>query len=105
MWPNARISVMGAVQAAHVLSTVKQSQRARRGESPMSQAEVAAFQAPTLQKYEQEGSPYYSTARLWDDGIIDPRDTRSVLAFCLRACGTEREPPLSGGGTFGVFRM
>ena len=74
MWPNARISVMGGAQAARVLSTV-------RGE--LSDAEREQFEAPIVERYEREGSPYYSTARLWDDGVIDPRDTRRVLALGL----------------------
>jgi 3-methylcrotonyl-CoA carboxylase beta subunit len=92
MWPNARISVMGGAQAARVLSTV-------RGE--MDEAAREAFEAPILETYEREGNPYYSTARLWDDGIIDPLDTRRVLALGLAAaaCGPVPET------TFGVFRM
>jgi acetyl-CoA carboxylase carboxyltransferase component len=92
MWPNARISVMGGAQAARVLSTV-------RGD--MDEPAREAFEAPILETYEREGSPYYSTARLWDDGIIDPRDTRRVLALGLAAaaCGPVPET------TFGVFRM
>ncbi|MBV8725400.1 MAG: methylcrotonoyl-CoA carboxylase [Candidatus Eremiobacteraeota bacterium] len=92
MWPNARISVMGGPQAASVLSTVK-------GE--MSAEEKAAFEAPILEKYEREGSPYYSTARLWDDGIIDPLDTRRVIAIGLDAAAHAPQPRT----TFGVFRM
>ena len=76
MWPNARISVMGGRQAARVLSTV-------RGE--MSDDERDAFEAPIIEDYEREGSPWYSTARLWDDGVIDPRDTRKLLALGLAA--------------------
>ena len=82
MWPNARISVMGGEQAASVLTQVKQEQRARQGK-PMSAEEVEALRAPILAKYEEEGSPYYSTARLWDDGIIPPADTRTVLGLGL----------------------
>jgi acetyl-CoA carboxylase carboxyltransferase component len=92
MWPNARISVMGGPQAAGVLSTVK---------GQMSPEEKAAFEAPILEKYEREGSPYYSTARLWDDGIIDPIDTRHVLALGLDAA---LRAPLPRTG-FGIFRM
>ena len=76
MWPNSRISVMGGPQAADVLATVKQDQRAREGLSPMNDKELDDFRQPILDKYETEGSPYYSTARLWDDGIIDPRTPR-----------------------------
>ena len=85
MWPNSRISVMGGPQAADVLTTVKQDQRAREGLPPMEGLELDGFRKPILDKYETEGSPYYSTARLWDDGIIDPRDTRDVLGLCLAA--------------------
>jgi acetyl-CoA carboxylase carboxyltransferase component len=92
MWPNARISVMGGPQAASVLSTVK-------GE--MTPQEKAAFEAPILEKYEREGNPYYSTARLWDDGIIDPLDTRRVLAIGLDAAANAPQPPTR----FGIFRM
>jgi len=101
-WPNSRIGVMGGPQAAGVLSTVKNDQLAREGKPPMTEAELAAFQKPTLDKYEEEGSPYYATARLWDDGIIDPRDTRTVLGQCLQAIAQKQEKPKS---TFGVFRM
>lgn len=85
MWPNARISVMGGEQAAGVLATVKQDQLAGKGESPMTSEEFAQFKLPTLEKYEHEGSAYYSTARLWDDGIIDPVETRTVLGLGIAA--------------------
>tara|TARA_B110000444_G_scaffold243279_1_gene261526 strand:- start:26355 stop:28043 length:1689 start_codon:yes stop_codon:yes gene_type:complete len=101
MWPNSRISVMGGPQAADVLTTVKQDQRAREGMKPMEGEELQAFRKPILDKYETEGSPYYSTARLWDDGIIDPRDTRDILGLCL---ATARNAPLPDE-RFGVFRM
>ncbi|MDA8546127.1 hypothetical protein N9K60_05020 [Candidatus Poseidoniales archaeon] len=101
MWPNGRISVMGGPQAADVLTTVKQDQRAREGLSPMVGEELSQFRQPILDKYETEGSPYYSTARLWDDGIIDPRDTRDILGLCLAAA---RNAPLPDD-RFGVFRM
>ena len=101
MWPNSRISVMGGPQAADVLTTVKQDQRAREGLSPMVGEELSMFRQPILDKYETEGSPYYSTARLWDDGIIDPRDTRDILGLCLAAA---RNAPLPDD-RFGVFRM
>ncbi|MFN8180042.1 MAG: carboxyl transferase domain-containing protein [bacterium] len=100
MWPNARISVMGGEQAASVLRTVKAQQLAEKGQS-MSEEEGREFMRPTLEKYEREGSPYYSTARLWDDGIIDPRRTRDVLALALSA--TMNAP--IGSSTFGVYRM
>ena len=100
MWPNARISVMGGEQAASVLSQVKQEQRARQGK-PMSEQEVEAVRAPILAKYEEEGSPYYSTARLWDDGIIEPAETRTVLALGISAALNAPIPETR----FGVFRM
>src|SRR3712207_4280502 len=79
MWPNARISVMGGQQAANVLLTVRLDNLRAQGRD-MTAEEQDAFMAPTLATYEHEGSPYFSTARLWDDGIIDPADTRMVLA-------------------------
>jgi acetyl-CoA carboxylase carboxyltransferase component len=100
MWPNARISVMGGEQAASVLAQVKRDQLEREGGS-MSDEEEAAFKAPTLEKYEREGSPYYSSARLWDDGVIPPRDTRSALALGLSAALNAPIPE----SRFGVFRM
>jgi 3-methylcrotonyl-CoA carboxylase beta subunit len=100
MWPNARISVMGGEQAASVLAQVKQEQLERAGKS-MSAAEVEAFKAPILTKYEQEGSPYYSSARLWDDGVIPPSETRDVLALGISAALNAPIPE----PRFGVFRM
>ncbi len=100
MWPNARISVMGGEQAAGVLTTVKRDQLARGGTS-FSADDDAAIREPILKKYEEEGSPYYSTARLWDDGILDPLDTRTVLALGLSAAANAPVPPAK----FGVFRM
>jgi acetyl-CoA carboxylase carboxyltransferase component len=99
MWPNARISVMGGEQAASTLLTVR-TDAAGEG-PPMSAAEQAAFKAPILAQFEEEGSPYYATARLWDDGIIDPADTRDVLALGLAAA---RYAPAQTT-TFGLFRM
>ena len=101
MWPNSRISVMGGEQAANVLLTVKQDQLARRHQPLMTPAEQEEFKRPTLEKYEREGSPYYSTARLWDDGILDPAETRRVLGLALSAC--LNAPPVET--RFGVFRM
>ena len=92
MWPNARISVMGGEQAASVLATV-------RGE--MTPEEEEAFKAPIRDQYEQQGNPYYSTARLWDDGVIDPADTRTVLGLALSVVGNAPVEPVS----YGVFRM
>ncbi|HSH21567.1 MAG TPA: carboxyl transferase domain-containing protein, partial [Candidatus Caenarcaniphilales bacterium] len=83
MWPNARISVMGGQQAARVLSTVREA--SLPGGRWSSEAEQAAFEAPILEKYDHEGSPYHSTARLWDDGVIDPVQTREVLALAISA--------------------
>jgi 3-methylcrotonyl-CoA carboxylase beta subunit/propionyl-CoA carboxylase len=100
MWPNARISVMGAEQAAGVLTTVKREQLARDGK-PLPQAEEDAIRQPILEKYELEGSPYYSTARLWDDGILDPAQTRPALALGLSMA---YNAPITDA-RFGVFRM
>ena len=100
MWPNARISVMGGEQAADVLATVKDDQLARAGKS-WTADERAAFRQPTLDKYEAEGNPYYATARLWDDGIIDPKDTRTVLGLSLSAAYNAPIPDWKPG----VFRM
>jgi acetyl-CoA carboxylase carboxyltransferase component len=100
MWPNARISVMGGEQAASVLATVKRDQMARESRS-MSADEEAAIRTPILEKYEHEGSPYYSTARIWDDGIIDPVQTRDALGLALSAA---RHAPVAEP-RFGVFRM
>jgi propionyl-CoA carboxylase len=100
MWPNARISVMGGEQAASVLAQVKQDQLERQGKA-MSGAEADAFKAPILAKYEEEGSPYYSSARLWDDGVIAPHDTRTVLALGLSAALNAPIPETR----FGIFRM
>jgi acetyl-CoA carboxylase carboxyltransferase component len=101
MWPNARISVMGGPQAAAVLSTVKQDQLARAEKPVMSEAEIAQFERPTREKYEVEGNPYYSTARLWDDGILDPGETRTALALAISAAFNAPVPETE----FGVFRM
>jgi 3-methylcrotonyl-CoA carboxylase beta subunit/propionyl-CoA carboxylase len=100
MWPNARISVMGGEQAAGVLTTVKRDQLAREGKT-LEPEEERAIRDPILEKYEQEGSPYYSTARLWDDGILDPADTRAALALGISAAYNAAIPP----ARFGVFRM
>ncbi len=100
MWPNARISVMGGEQAASVLATVRRDGIERKGET-WSADDEEAFKAPIRDLYEREGSPYYSTARLWDDGIIDPADTRRVLGLSLSA---SLNAPFGERG-FGVFRM
>jgi 3-methylcrotonyl-CoA carboxylase beta subunit len=100
MWPNARISVMGGEQAATVLATVKRDQRAREGK-PLTETEETAIRQPIIDKYETEGSPYYSTARLWDDGILDPLQTRDALALGISAAYNATIPP----ARYGVFRM
>ena len=100
MWPNARISVMGGEQAASVLVTVKRDQLAREGKT-LSDSEEQAIRQPILEKYEIEGSPYYSTARLWDDGILDPAQTREALALGVSAAFNAPIPPPK----YGVFRM
>jgi 3-methylcrotonyl-CoA carboxylase beta subunit len=99
-WPNARISVMGGEQAASVLATVRRDQLEARGEDWPAEAEQR-FKQPVLDQYEEQGSPYYATARLWDDGIIDPLDTRRVLGLALSAAANE---PL-GDIRYGIFRM
>ena len=100
MWPNARISVMGGEQAASVLATVKTDQLAARGEQ-WSEAEIEEFKEPIREKYESEGSAYFSTARIWDDGIIHPQDTRRVLSLALSVSGLS---PLADS-SYGIFRM
>ena len=100
MWPNARISVMGGDQAAAVLSTIRRDQLAANGEEWSAQEEED-FKAPVRERYEAQGNAYYSTARLWDDGIIDPLDTRTVLALALSVCANAPLPPIA----YGVFRM
>ncbi len=100
MWPNARISVMGGEQAASVLATVRREQAEARGEQWPAEAEER-FKQPIREQYERQGNPYYSTARLWDDGVIDPADTRTVLGLALSACANA---PLEPAG-YGVFRM
>ena len=101
MWPNARISVMGGDQAAGVLSTVRQSALAAKGKKEMTAEEVAEFEQPIKDKYEKEGSAYYSSARLWDDGIIAPEDTRKVLGYGLQVSLNKKIEK----SHFGVFRM
>jgi len=100
MWPNARISVMGGEQAASVLATVKRDGIEAKG-GQWSAEEEAAFKAPIRAQYEHQGHPYYATARLWDDGVIDPADTRRVLALGLSAALNAPIPEPK----FGVFRM
>jgi 3-methylcrotonyl-CoA carboxylase beta subunit len=99
-WPNARISVMGGEQAASVLATVRRDQYDARGEE-WSVEDEEAFKAPIRDQYEYQGNPYYATARLWDDGVIDPLDTRDALGLGLSACANA---PLAAV-SYGVFRM
>ncbi|MCU1359956.1 MAG: accD1, partial [Ilumatobacteraceae bacterium] len=100
MWPNARISVMGGEQAASVLATVRRDQLEGSGKEWSAQDEEA-FRKPIRDQYEQQGHPYFSTARLWDDGIIEPSQTRMVLGLALSVVG---QAPLEPAG-YGVFRM
>jgi len=100
MWPNARISVMGGEQAAAVLATVKRDGMEARSEK-WSKKDEAAFKKPIEEQYESQGNPYYASARLWDDGIIDPVDTRRVLGLAISASLNAPIEP----GRFGVFRM
>ena len=100
MWPNARISVMGGEQAASVLATVKRDGIEGKGEE-WSEADEEAFRAPIRDQYDAQGSPYYSTARLWDDGVIDPVDTRRVLGMGLAAAANAPIPEPN----YGIFRM
>jgi acetyl-CoA carboxylase carboxyltransferase component len=92
---------MGGEQAANVLLTIKQDQLAREAKAPLGPAEAEQFRRPTLEKYEREGNPYYSTARLWDDGILDPAQTREALGLAVSAAFNAPIPPAK----FGVFRM
>ena len=100
MWPNARISVMGGEQAAGVLAQIKAAGARKQGKEWTAEEE-AAFKAPIIQMFEEQSSAYYSSARLWDDGVIDPRDTRRVIALSLSAA---LNAPIEDT-QFGVFRM
>lgn len=100
MWPGARISVMGGEQAASVLATVKRNQVQAAG-GAWGDEDEEALRAPITQRYEHQGSPYFSTARIWDDGVIDPADTRTVLGLALSACAGAGLDDVS----YGVFRM
>jgi len=100
VWPNARLAVMGAEQAASVLATVRRDQIEGRG-GEWSAAEEAEFKQPILDQYEAQSHPYYGTARLWDDGVIEPGQTRTVLGLALQAVA---QAPLEPVG-YGVFRM
>ena len=99
-WPNARVSVMGGEQAAQVMTIIKREQLARQGKK-LSEKEAEAIAAPVREQYEQEGHPYYGTARLWDDGIIEPAKTRDALALCFAAAAQAPVEPKKTP----VFRM
>ncbi|ELU11935.1 hypothetical protein CAPTEDRAFT_91644, partial [Capitella teleta] len=99
-WPNARISVMGAEQAANVLVQVKREAMEKQGQA-LSDEEAQAIRQPILENYDHQGNPYYASARLWDDGIIDPADTRTVLGLGLSAA---MNAPVEET-RFGIFRM
>ena len=101
MWPNARIGVMGGEQAANVLNTVRQDALEKKKLKKMSLKEEEEFKQPILDKYNEEGLVYYSTARLWDDGVIDPADTRKILSMALSISNNEEIEETK----FGVFRM
>ena len=100
MWPNARVSVMGGEQAANVLAQVTRDDRKARGES-LNEAQEIALRQPILEQYDLQGHPYYASARLWDDGIIDPADTRKVLGLGLPAAFNA---PIAESQR-GIFRM
>ena len=100
MWPNARISVMGGEQAANVMAQVTKDKKTKLGEK-WSAKEEEAFKQPIQEQYEAQGNPYYASARLWDDGIIDPKDTRMVIALSLAAA---LNAPIMKS-EYGVFRM
>jgi 3-methylcrotonyl-CoA carboxylase beta subunit len=99
-WPNARTSVMGGEQAASVLATIKREALERSGET-FSEADEEKLKAPIRDQFERQGHPYYASARLWDDGVIDPKDTRRILGLALAL--TRAQEPQST--RFGVFRM
>lgn len=101
MWPNSKISVMGGPQAAGVLDQITEEQHRRSGKE-WTKEQSEKLKAPIIERFDREGSPYYSTARLWDDGIIDPADTRKVLGLSLKA---SLNNPGNGKTSFGVFRM
>ena len=105
-WPNSRISVMGGPQAASVLSTVKNDQMKTDVGKSMTPAELEEFERPILEKYEREGSPYYASSRLWDDGVIQIEETRTVLGQALRIVSKEEcnSPEGVAGSTYGIFR-
>ena len=100
MWPNARISVMGGTMASEVLAQVR-SENAMRRQEPWSETAETEFKSAIEQQYEKQGHPYYASARLWDDGVIDPADTRRILSLALSAALQAPIQPTR----FGVFRM
>jgi 3-methylcrotonyl-CoA carboxylase beta subunit len=100
-WPNSRISVMGGEQAASVMATIRRDGIEAKG-GAWSAEEEAAFKAPIRERYEEEGEPYFATARLWDDGIIDPAQTRDVLGLAISA---SLNAPVAEAPRFGLFRM
>jgi 3-methylcrotonyl-CoA carboxylase beta subunit len=100
-WPNSRISVMGGEQAASVLATIRRDSLEAKG-GVWSAEEEAAFKAPIRDRYEVEGSPYFATSRLWDDGVIDPAQTRDVLGLAISAA---LNAPIAETPRFGLFRM
>lgn len=102
MWPNAKISVMGGAQAAGVLNQITEEQHRRTGKEWTAE-NAENLQRPIVEQFDAEGSPYYSTARLWDDGVIDPADTRRIIGLSLRA--TRNKPVSNADAKFGVFRM
>ena len=101
MWPNAKISVMGGEQAAKVLSTVKQDALEKQGKTPLSEREIEKFERPIREKYKREGNCYYSTARLWDDGVLEPHKTRDVLGLAISVSLNKSVP----NTRYGVFRL
>lgn len=103
-WSNSRISVMGGPQAASVLSTVKNDQIEKQTGTPMTSDEIAQFEKPLLEKYEEEGSPFYATARLWDDGVIQVEDTRRIVGQALRVVSKDLVEDERKGNVYGVFR-
>ncbi len=100
IWPNARISVMGGEQAASVLAAIRRDNLEADGQD-WSAEDEESFKQPVRERYEAEGSPYYATSRLWDDGILLPSETRDVLGLALGVCG---QAPVEATG-FGLFRM
>jgi acetyl-CoA carboxylase carboxyltransferase component len=103
MWPNAQIGVMGGEQAAGVMATITNDQRVRLGKEPMTEDEVKALKEPIIAHAHKEGNAFYATSQLWDDGIIDPAQTRDVLGLAISA--SLNAPLRDDDYGFGVFRM